>query len=52
MVSEDKVVPSEPMNAEDKLQETTTDCEDPRDGGSDRNRLRHHPGDEIGMEDC
>ena len=52
MASEDEVVPSEPMNAETKVEETTADSEDPRDSGSDRNLLSHHLEDKIKMGDC
>ena len=52
MSSEDEAVPSEPMNAEIKVEETATDSEDPRDSESNRNLFSHHLGDKIKMGDC
>ena len=37
------------MNSETKVEETATDSEDPRDSGSDQNRLSHHLGVKIKM---
>ena len=50
MASEDEAVPSEPIYAVTKLDETKTDYEEPRDSESDRNRLSHYLGEKIMME--